>query len=64
MSAVPLWMYPQAGDVITAEAARDATEATAQREAEARRLVKPVLVSLARGQSIIEPGERVSPGPA
>ena len=38
---------------------RDATQA---REAEARRQVKPVLVSVARGQTIIEPGERVSPG--
>jgi putative nucleotidyltransferase with HDIG domain len=36
--------------------------ASAQREADARRQVKPVLVSVARGQAIIESGERVSPG--
>jgi len=39
---------------------RAATEA---READARRQVKPVLVNVARGQTIIEPGERVSSGP-
>ena len=37
---------------------RDATQA---READTRRQVKPVLVSVARGQTIIEPGQRVSP---
>ena len=37
-------------------------EATQAREADTRRQVKPVLVSVARGQTIIEPGERVSAG--
>ena len=36
-------------------------EATRQREAEAVSAVKPVIVSVARGQTIIEPGERVTP---
>ena len=36
-------------------------DATHQREAEAVRSVKPVLVSVARGQVIIEPGQRVTP---
>ncbi len=37
-------------------------DATQAREVATRRQVKPVLVSVARGQTIIEPGERVSPG--
>ena len=37
---------------------RAATEA---READTRRQMKPVMVSVAHGQTIIEPGERVSP---
>jgi uncharacterized domain HDIG len=36
-------------------------EATSQREALALQSVKPVLVGVVRGQTIIEPGERVSP---
>lgn len=36
-------------------------DATSAREADTRRQVKPVLVSVARGQTIIEPGQRVSP---
>ena len=36
-------------------------EATRLREAEAVSSVKPVIVSVARGQTIIEPGERVTP---
>jgi len=46
---------------LTANLAFD-REATQAREADTRRLVKPVQVSVARGQTIIEPGERVSPG--
>ena len=45
---------------LTTNLAFDRT-ATAEREADARRQVKPVLVSVARGQTIIEPGQRVSP---
>jgi putative nucleotidyltransferase with HDIG domain len=36
-------------------------EATRQREAETGSQIKPVMVSVARGQTIIEPGERVAP---
>ncbi|MFI5358391.1 MAG: phosphohydrolase, partial [Opitutales bacterium] len=37
-------------------------EATTRREAEAVRLMKPVVVNVALGQPIIEPGSRVTPG--
>ncbi|MDB6170388.1 MAG: phosphohydrolase [Verrucomicrobia bacterium] len=36
-------------------------EATRRREAETVRQMKPVIVNVARGQTIVEPGERVTP---
>ena len=57
-SALALFRFFSTG--VTANLAFDRT-ATSEREAATRRQVKPVLVSVARGQAIIEPGERVSP---
>lgn len=56
-AALALFRFFRGG--LTANLAFDRT-ATAEREAEARRAVKPVLVSVARGQTIIESGERVT----
>ncbi len=58
-TALALFRFFRAGLTANLAFDRDATQA---RETEARRQVKPVLVSVARGQTIIEPGERVSPG--
>ncbi|MEO6874125.1 MAG: HDIG domain-containing metalloprotein, partial [Opitutaceae bacterium] len=57
-SAMALFRFFRTG--LTANLAFDRA-ATEQSEAAARSRVKPVLVSVARGQTIIEPGERVSP---
>ena len=58
-TALALFRFFRTGLTANLAFDRDATQA---REAEARRQVKPVLVNVARGQTIIEPGERVSPG--
>jgi len=57
-AALALFRFFRTG--LTANLAFD-RNATSEREAEARRQVKPVLVNVARGQAIIEPGQRVSP---
>jgi putative nucleotidyltransferase with HDIG domain len=58
-SALALFRFFRTGLTANLVFDRAATEA---READTRRQVKPVLVNVARGQTIIEPGERVSSG--
>lgn len=57
-SAMALFRFFRTGLTANLIFDRAASEA---READTRRQVKPVQVSVARGQTIIEPGERVSP---